>query len=129
MPGFNRTNGNTVATSVYGLAPRYFKIETGNVSLGNTSTANTTAYYGLPGSNFEKAVFAVGSVASIITLGAPANNGNIFVVQVDNTFDGRGADDAKTTLQNVVSNALPTANAITVTESAGFVAGAFDTFA
>jgi hypothetical protein len=119
MPEVTRVNGSAQPGSWYGLAPRYFKVDTGNVTVA-TNYTNT-------GSNFEKAVFAVSSLASIVTLGTPS--GNAFVVAVDNTFGGSGTANATSALESVIADALPTANAIVVTESTGFVGGAFDTFA
>jgi hypothetical protein len=118
MPEVTRTNGSAQPGSWYGLTPTYFKVDTGNVTIATNYTDT--------GSNFEKAVFAINSLASIVTLGTPS--GNAFVVVVDNSFGGSGSDNAVTALSNVVANALPTANAITVTSSTGFSGGSI-TFA
>jgi hypothetical protein len=118
MPEITRTNGSAQPGSWYGLTPSYYKVDTGNVTIATNYTDTN--------SNFEKAVFAINSLASIVTLGTPS--GNAFVVVVDNSFDGSGTENAVTAISSVVANALPTANAIAVTESAGFSGGSI-TFA
>ena len=120
MPAVTKAHGLTFPTTNYGLTPRYFKIDTGNV---NVSTNYNTDIY----SSFALAVSAINSVASIITLGTPS--GNAFVVQVDDTFGGRENVAAAATLVDVINDALPTANVITVTESTGFVGADFNAFA
>ena len=119
MPGFTRVNGSAQPGSWYGLNPRYFKVDTGNITIDTNYTSTL--------SNFENVAFAISSVASIVTLGTPS--GNAFVVQVDDTFGGRGTDSAKVTLAAAVTAAIPTANVVTVTESTGFVGSTFNTFA
>lgn len=118
MPEITRVNGSAQPGSWYGLTPTYFKVDTGNITIATGYTSTN--------SNFEKAVFAINSLASIVTLGTPS--GNAFVVVVDNSYDGSGTANATTALANVIANALPTANAITVTSSTGFTGGSI-TFA
>jgi hypothetical protein len=118
MPEITRVNGSAQPGSWYGLTPTYFKVDTGNVTVATNYTDTN--------SNFEKAVFAINGLASIVTLGVPS--GNAFVVVVDSSFDGSGSANATTALENVVANAIPSANAITVTSSTGF-SGATITFA
>lgn len=118
MPQVTRVNGSAQPGSWYGLTPSYFKVDTGDVTIATN--------YGDTNSNFEKAVFAINSLASIVTLGTPS--GNAFVVVVDSSFDGSGTSNAKVALSNAIANALPSANAITVTSSTGFSGGSI-TFA
>lgn len=131
MPNVTRTNGNTVATSVYGLTPRYLKIEIGNVNFGNIADTANVSYYGKPYSNYEKTLFALATEASIITAGKPTAAGNVIVVQVDNTYGAvTGLANSTVTTSNVaaaIRSAL-TADQVTITESAGFSADGFAAF-
>ena len=119
MAGFSRTNGNAQVGSWYGLTPRYLKVDTGNVTIATS--------YGNTNSNFEKAVFAISSQASIVTLGTPS--ANLFVVQVDNTY---GAATGDSSTANSVAAAIKSAinaNVVTIKESTGFSGGGFANFA
>jgi len=119
MPGFSRVNGSAQPGSVYGLSPRYLKIETGNVAVATGYTATN--------SNFEKAVFAISSEASIVTLGTPS--ANIFIVQVDTSYGAvKGTSGGTSTMALSIMTALD-ADVVTITESTGFVGGAINTFA
>lgn len=124
MPSITRVNGFAQPGSQYGLTPRYLKVDTGNISF-ETGNANASDYYLKPESPFDKAVFAVGTEASIITLGTPS--GNAFVVQVDNTYGGSTGNNTVSTMAASIQDALG-ANLVTITESTGFVGAAFNTF-
>ena len=125
MPGFTRVNGTAQPGSVYGLSPRYLKIATGNVVIATGNTAVN--------SNFARAVSAISSEASIITLGTPS--ANIFVVQVDASYGAAVGDSTGTSnLALSIKTAIAAGNAaaidtVTITESTGFVGGAFAAFA
>jgi len=119
MPGFTRVNGSAQPGSVYGLSPRYLKIDTGNVAVATGYTATN--------SNFEKAVFAVASEASIVTLGTPS--ANIFVVQIDNSYGAAVGTSGGTSAMALSIKTGLNANVVTITESTGFVGGAINTFA
>jgi len=118
MPGFLRVNGSAQPGSVYGLSPRYLKINTGSVTVASGYTATN--------SFFEKAVFAISSEASIVTLGTPS--ANIFIVQVDNSYGAvKGTSGGTSNLALSIMTAID-ADVVTITESTGFVGGAI-TFA
>ena len=119
MPGFTRVNGTAKPGSVYGLSPRYLSIDTGNVAVATGYTATN--------SNFEKAVFAVSSEASVVTLGTPS--GNIFVVQVDASYGAVKGDSGGTSSMALSVKTALNANVVTITESTGFSGGAFAAFA
>ena len=119
MPGFSRVNGTAQVGSWYGLTPRYLKIDCGNITVATG--------YTLTGSNFEKAVFAVSSEASIVTLGTPS--ANIFVVQVDNSYGAAVGDSTGTSNLALSIKTTLGANAVVITESTGFSGAGFAAFA
>lgn len=119
MAGFTRVNGSAQPGAWYGLNPRYLSIETGNVTIDTN--------YDVTLSNFEKAVFAVSSEASIVVLGTPS--ANIFVVVVDDSYGAaKGTSGGSSNLALSIKTAI-NANVVTITESTGFVGGAINTFA
>jgi hypothetical protein len=119
MPGFTRTNGNAQVGSWYGLSPRYLKVDCGNVTIA-TNYGNTL-------SNFEKAVFAISSKASIVTLGTPS--GNAFVIQVDDSYQEATGNSGVTGSMAAAIQSAINANVVTITESTGFSGGGFANFA
>ena len=123
MPGFTRVNGTAQPGSVYGLNPRYLKIATGNVTIATD--------YDVTRSNFERAVFAISSEASIVTLGTPS--ANVFVVVVDDSYGAAvGNSGGSSNLALSIKTAIATTtdiDVVTITESTGFVGGAIDAFA
>ena len=104
--GITRLNGSAQAGAFYGYQPRWFEVA-------------DTGYDTTPGavdSNFEKAVRAIESIATIVILGNPGTGG--FMVAVDgNTFDGYTSGGtpvvAAAALEAVIEAAVPTC---TVTE-------------
>ena len=123
MPGFTRVNGTAQPGSVYGLSPRYLKIATGNVAIATGYTAVN--------SNFARAVSAVSSEASVVTLGTPS--GNIFVVQVDASYgaavgDSTGTSNLALSIKTAIAANIAI-DTVTITESTGFSGAAFATFA
>jgi len=104
--GITRLNGSAQAGAFYGYQPRWFEVA-------------DTGYDTTPGavdSNFEKAVRAIESIATIVILGTPGTGG--FMVAVDgNTFDGYTSGGtpvaAAAALEAVIEAAVPTC---TVTE-------------
>jgi hypothetical protein len=106
MAGITRLNGSAQAGAFYGYQPRWFEVA-------------DTGYDTTPGiveSNYEKAVRAIESIATIVILGYPGTGG--FMVAVDgNTFDGYTSGGtpvaAAAALEAVIEAAVPTC---TVTE-------------
>jgi hypothetical protein len=130
MAGFTRTNGNAQPGSWYGLTPRYLKIDTGNVIY--SLDPSNAQYYGNTLSNFEKAVFAISSQASIVTLGKPTEGGNCFIVRVDNTFGVSTTDASNVSITGSLASSIKsalTANAVVITESTGYSGSGFAAFA
>jgi len=77
--GITRVNGTAKAESFYGYQPAWYEIA--------GSGFDTTPT--IVDSNFEKAVRAIESLASIVQIGFPGSGG--FLVAVDgNTFNGTG---------------------------------------
>ena len=106
MSGITRVNGSAQAGAFYGYQPRWFEV----ADTGYDTTP------GIVNSNFEKAVRAIESIATIVILGNPGTGG--FMVAVDgNTFDGYTSGGtpvaAAAALEAVIEAAVPTC---TVTE-------------
>lgn len=110
MAQVNRVHGTAQAGAFYGLQPRYFTItQNGAFVAGERGTEG----------KFEKAVRGVNTVASIVILGAPSDNA--FTVVVDDSFGGRGSDDAAATLKAAVEGQI--GGTVTVAEVALVGAG------
>lgn len=120
MPEITRVNGGAQPGSWYGLTPKYLKIDTGNVTYETSDSADAN-YYLKPLSTFDKAVFAINTEASIVSLNKPADGGNVFLVQVDNTCSVVTGNDtvATNTMANNIKSAL-NANLVTITVYGGF---------
>ena len=77
--GITRVNGTAKAESFYGYQPAWYEVA--GTGFDTTPT--------IVDSNFELAVRAIGSLASIVQIGFPGTAG--FMVAVDgNTFNGTG---------------------------------------
>ena len=81
MATVTRVNGGALPGAFYGFQPRFFTVT--NITGVHTNSA-------LPESDFEKAVRAIQTVASIVVLGTPAADD--FTVAVDNTCATSAAD-------------------------------------
>lgn len=107
MPGVTRVHGRALPESFFGMQPQFYKIAASDISF----TATTV------GSNFEQAVRAIETVASITVLGTPGAAG--FMVGVDgNSFGGRkvnGVDVASTTTLINAIQTFTTSTSTTVT--------------
>lgn len=77
MAGISRVNGNAAAGAFYGYTPAFYTIAGTNVGTASTGGGTTAITEG----NFEKAIRAIQSRASIVFIGPRADGG--FVVAID----------------------------------------------
>ena len=104
MPGITRVNGRALPESFFGMQPQFYKIAAADVSF----TATTV------GSNFELAVRAIETVASVTVLGIPGAAG--FIVGVDgNTFGGRKVNSVDISATATLVTAIQTFTTSTAT--------------
>lgn len=120
MAGFQRVHGSPAAGGFYGYQPAIFKVAGTNVGTADTLSGGKITAEG----NFGKALRAIQERASIVFVGARANNQ--FVVMVDaatgNAYDGSNDDtDLAAALESVVGTA--TGVSTTVTDISGLESG------
>jgi hypothetical protein len=77
MAGISRVNGNAAAGAFYGYTPAFYLIEGTNVGTASTGGGTSAITEG----NFEKAIRAIRTRASIVFVGPRADGG--FVVAID----------------------------------------------
>ena len=130
MATITRTHGAAGVGAFYGLQPTYVKV------LVATSTFNMHTSYTATDSNFEKAVKALQTVASITVLGVPAavSSDSVFIAMVDSATFNNGAGLTTAGTYGALKDALASASGgsasdFTITVSAGFSGGGFASFA
>ena len=110
--GITRSHGWAVSESFYGFQPRWFKI----AGSGFDTSPNAS------GSNFELAVRAIESIASVVQLGVVGTGG--FVVAVDgNTFDGYTSSGSAVTASAALDAVVTAATGISTTVTEVYVGG------
>ena len=115
--GITRVNGSAQAGTLHGgYQLEFFKIEhnTVNFGVGYTTATNTSVV----DSNYEKAIRAIETVATVVVVGAPTAAG--FVVGIDDgSYFGRGdatgyVNNSVATLKSAIEAAVPTTATVTL---------------
>ena len=110
--GITRLHGYAVSESFYGFQPRWFKI----AGSGFDTSPNAA------GSNFELAVRAIESIATVVQLGTVGTGG--FLVAVDkNTFDGYTSGGSAVTAANALDAVVTAATGISTTVTEVYLGG------
>ena len=104
-----RTNGNPAAGSFYGYQPLYLLITGTNVGTADTGGAGSAIVEG----NWTKALRAIQTVGTIVTVGPRANDG--FVVALDTaTASDNGEASVAARVDTVVTAATGVATTVAV---------------
>ena len=106
--------GQATATATYGLQPLWYLVHGTGIGSADSTAGDGVTTLG----NYSKAVNAIGGVASIAVLGTATADD--FMVAVDNSFTGRGANDGATTLKSLID----AATGVTTTVTAKTLSGA-----
>lgn len=105
-----RVNGTTQAGSFYGYQPTFLLITGTGVGTADTVPGGGAA---ITEGNFTKAIRAIQTLASVVIIGARADNG--FVVAVDSaTASDNGEADLATRVDTVVSAATGVSTTVAV---------------
>jgi len=112
MAGITRLNGTAIPESFYGFQPRWFEV----AGTGFDTSYNTV------GSNFELAVRAIESIATIVQLGTPGTQG--FLVAVDgNTYNGYTSGGSAVTAADAIDAVVTAATSISTTVTEKYLGG------
>lgn len=79
MSGISRVNGVATAGSFFGYQPVFFKITNTADDIGTAATGGGTT--AITEGNFDKAIRAIQTIASIVVIGERSDNG--FIVALD----------------------------------------------
>lgn len=110
MPGISRVNGNAAAGAFYGYTPVFLLITGTDVGTASTGGGTSAIVEG----NFEKAIRAISTRASIVFVGPRGDNG--FVVALDqpsaNAYNSANTD---TDLAVAIDAVVTAATGVTTT--------------